>query len=254
MSSEPQIPTLPDGTPLILGLAEAGRMLLPNPEPTNQLLRALLQYSVPASATPEGKERLRAYHEALGRFVHEFARAETAVALTLRKYAGTKTEVAKVIFASTKIDVGSTQIKQIALATGAPKGARDDLEYVLQQLGIINGARNAILHYGAELVAEGTAFVSDAIKAKGEPTVFPISPTALNQMSHDANKIVTHLNFRHLGRPLPKGDHGLSELRKIFDAPWQYKHPTPPRLKTTKAESRRSRKRGSKLPRQHEPS
>ena len=91
-------------------------------------------YIVPASETPEGKERLRAYYEALGRFVDFFSRVETAVTLMLRLYAKTSPEIAKVVFAGARIETGSTYIKQLAEATKVAKEQRDDLENVLQQL------------------------------------------------------------------------------------------------------------------------
>ena len=114
------------------------------------LLLLFNPYRIPASQTPEGQKRLREYYEALGRFVDMFARAETAVALTLWHYAKTAPAIAKIVFAGTKTDLSSTYIRQIAQATGVSQKLRDDLEDVLQQLGIINRARNAVLHYGAE--------------------------------------------------------------------------------------------------------
>jgi hypothetical protein len=203
-------------------------------------------YNIPVSETPEGKERLRAYYEALGRFVDIFARVETAVTLTLWRYAKTSPEIAKIIFAGAKIELGSTYIKQLAEATGAPPEARDDLTNVLQQLGIINSVRNAVLHYGATSVAEGRAIVSNVLKAKGEPTVFPISPTALDEMTTDLRIIALHLNYRHLGRPLPRGSLGTETLDKALSAPWQYKHPVPPPARSKAAERPRSRKLGQK--------
>jgi hypothetical protein len=205
-------------------------------------------YNIPISQTPEGKERLRAYYEALGRFVDAFARVETAMALTLRLYAKTSGEIAKVIFAGARIETGSTFIKQLAEATKTAKEKRDDLETVLQQLGIINGARNMILHYGATSIAEGQGMVSDVLKAKGEPTVFPISPTALDQMSEDLRKISTHLNYRHLGRPMPRSALMLSYMAGVFESPWQYKRPVQPRARSKASEGLRTRKRGPKSP------
>jgi hypothetical protein len=181
-------------------------------------------YTVPASETKEGQERLRAYYEALGRFVDMFARVETAITLTLWHYAKTEPNIAKVIFAGAKVEVGSTYIKQLAEAINAPTEARDDLTDVLQQLGIINSARNFILHYGATSVAEGNAIVSNALKAKGEPTAFPVSPTLLDQMTADLRKITSHLNYRHL-KQSPTSDKDLNDLASVFYSPWQYKHP-----------------------------
>ena len=62
-------------------------------------------YSVPASETPQGKERIRAYHEALGRFIDMFSRAEAAVEYVLRHYAETSTRVALVIFQNAGISI-----------------------------------------------------------------------------------------------------------------------------------------------------
>jgi hypothetical protein len=208
------------------------------------------RYVVPASETPEGKERLQAYYEALGRFIDMFARVETAVALTLWAYAKVKPEIAKIVFAGARIELGSAYIKQLAEATGADHEACEDLGNVLQQLGIINGVRNAVLHYGAESVAEGRAGVSNAWKAKGEPTIFPISPTALDDMTADLRKIATHLNYKHLARPTPRGELGAETLESVLQAPWQYKHPVPPKAQTKEVRSRAPRKRGPKPPRQ----
>jgi hypothetical protein len=179
-------------------------------------------YRIPASQTPEGRKRLAEYYEALGRFVDVFSRVEAAVTLTLWHYAKAPPEIAKVVFSGTKVDVGSQYIKQIASATNVPQELREDLEDVLQQLGIINRARNYIMHYGAEpeSVARGNAIVSDALKAKGEPTSFPISPILLEQMTADLHKIITHLNVRHLGKRNP---HTL--LTDPIEAGWRYKQP-----------------------------
>jgi hypothetical protein len=207
-------------------------------------------YAVPASETKEGKERLRVYYEALGGFIDMFARVETAITLTLWAYAKTNQNIAKIIFAGAKIEISSKYIKQLADVTDSPKETRDDLDAVLQQLSIINGVRNDIVHFGATSITEGRAIVSNALKAKGKPTVFPISPTALDNMTADLLKIIFHLNYRHLGRSIPLSAFVLDALDKVLHSPWRYKHPVPPRIPSNKAEHQSSRKRGPKLPRQ----
>jgi hypothetical protein len=206
-------------------------------------------YTVPASETEEGKKRLSDYYEALGRFIDMFARVETAITLTLWHYAKTQPEMGKIIFAGSKIEACSTYIKQLAAASNADKELRDDLEGVLQQLGIINGVRNKVIHYGAESVAEGDAIVSDALKAKGEPDRFPISPPILDQMTADLTKIAAHLNEIHLKR-----HSGLTILGNPIHSAWRYKHPLPPKESTKKADNPRSRKRGPRPPRPPRPS
>jgi hypothetical protein len=219
--------------------------------PTPERLRKL--YKIRAGDTPEGRERLRAYYEALGRFIAMFAEVETAVTQTLWLYAGTRPTIAKVVFAGAKIDISLTYIKQLAEAVDAPQEARADLEYILQQLGIINGVRNAVLHYGATSIAEGNAVVSNALRAKSEPTVFPISPTALDEMTFDLRKIIYHLHYRHMGRQGPRGDYGKAVLDGALSAAWRYKHPTPPKTHPKGAQQKQPRKRDLKRPGQPRP-
>jgi hypothetical protein len=114
---------------------------------------AWLEYQVPISETKEGIERERAYYEALGRFVQIFAEVEKLVWQTLVNYVGTSPEVAKIVLTAGKVDQCAKYIKQIAAAINAPKEKRDDLELVLQQLCILNGVRDHILHYGATAIA-----------------------------------------------------------------------------------------------------
>jgi len=198
--------------------------------------KSRFNYKTPASATEEGQKRLQAYYEALGRFVDMFSRIETAVTLTLWAYAGTAPAIAKTILPGVRIDVGSKFIKELAKSTGAAPAARADLECVFQQLGIINGARNDLLHFGATSVAEGRAIVSNALKAKEEPREFPISPEALDDMTSDLRKIAAHLNYRHLGRPWPKAPLNRLALDDVLSAAWRYKHPVTPKTRSKKAQ------------------
>jgi adenylosuccinate lyase len=115
----------------------------------------LTAWLVPLSETKEGKKRLQEYYEALGRFTDMFSQVETAIALTLWYYAKLTKDIAIIIFAGARIEVSSSYIKQLAKVTGAKAELQHDLEYILQQLGIINGARNDIVHFGATSVAEG---------------------------------------------------------------------------------------------------
>jgi hypothetical protein len=132
--------------------------------------------------------------------------------------------------------------KAIAKATNVSNESLTDLENVLQQFGILRGARNDILHYGAEFIAEGKGLVSNAWKAKAKPTEFPISADALMHMETDLRKIIAHLG--------PKSDRDQKTLDDTLHSPWRYKHPAPLKSETKKQELRPDRKRGPKLPRQ----
>lgn len=192
-------------------------------------------YHIPAAETDEGKKRLEEYYSALGRFIDMFAQVETAVTFTLWHYAKTPPDIGKIVFASAKIEVSSTFIKQLAAATGTPKELLDDLEYILQQLAIINGNRNHIVHYGASAIAEGQGFVTNAFKAKGEPVTFPISPIALEEMTHDLRKISFHLRYRHYSGAHVRNGPGQEILQEVLRVPWRYKHPPQPKGSAKKA-------------------
>jgi hypothetical protein len=187
---------------------------------------------------------LQAYYEALGRFVQMFAEVEKIISQTLWFYAGTKAAVAKIIFAGTQSETAAGYIKAVAKATNASNESLDDLENVLQQFGIIRGVRNDILHYGAKFIAEGKGLVSNAWKAKAEPTEFPISADALLHMEKDLRKIIAHMGYRHLGRAPPKSAFGQKILDEALHSPWRYKRPSRLKPGTKKQELQPDRKRG----------
>jgi len=221
---------------------------------TNNSLAAARRYGTPVEQTAEGKERERTFFETLGRFVVRFADVEGAVSLTLWRYAKTPRAVSLHVFASTRIDQGSTLIKQLALATGASQEKRDDLAYVLQQLGVINGVRNSILHHGVDSIAEGAAKSSNWLKAKEAPFEIPVPPEHLEQMIADLNKITLHLLFNHSDRPKPLAP----ENRAIFDQTlrraWLYKFPAQKPAPAKKTESRSRKGQNPKSPDQPPPS
>lgn len=218
-----------------------------NTRPLNSLAR---WYRVPASETEEGKKRLQEYYSALGHFIDVFAQVEGVVSFTLWHYAKTVPEIAKIVFSGVKIDVSSTYIKQLAAATKAPQDRIDDLADVLQQLGIINGVRNMVVHYGARSVAEGHGIATNELRAKGEPTVFPISAILLQQMTADLRTILVRLRYKHLSVPKPRASENRQFLDELLSAPWQYKHPPQTKGSAKKAANQPPRKRGPKQPHQ----
>jgi hypothetical protein len=219
------------------------------------LLLNQAMYTVKASDTEEGKRRLQEYYSALGRFIDMFAQVETALTFTLWHYAKTPPEIAKIIFSGDRVDNSSQYIKQIAEATNATQDLRDDLTYIFDQLGIINGNRNHIVHYGAQSIAEGDGLVSNAFKAKGEPKEFPVSPTALDDMTADLRKISFHLRYRHYSGAnlhIHGNQDGAEALNDVLRAPWQYKPPPQTKSRSTKGAQARTQKRDQLQP--HRPS
>jgi hypothetical protein len=182
------------------------------------------RYEIPASETEEGKARERAYHEALGRFIDRFSRAEATIEYVLRHYAKTGPRVAVVIFSGVRMEAAVTFIRKLAPDAAISTEARAHLLDMLQQLNVINGARNNLLHFGAESIAEGSGFVTNELKrARGKATVFPISPETLDQMTDDLKAIIIHLLLDHAGRPALSPNTRALLLASMPSA-WRYKH------------------------------
>jgi hypothetical protein len=165
----------------------------------------------------------REYYTALGRFVHMYARVETALTLTLWHYARLKPEIAKIAFYNPGVEARITAITKMAKVKKISEESSEDLEDVFRQLRAINTARNSILHFGATSIANGNAIVSNALKAHGEPTIFPVSPPVLNLMTKDCRKIIAHLNYNHLGKS-PLSEDKKQVLAETLQSPWLYKY------------------------------
>jgi len=192
----------------------------------------------PASETKEGRARLKAYRLALGTFIEMFAKVEMAMHFTLRNYTKTDTGIARAVFSGVRAHAAADHLRRLAEIKVIGEGDWKALCPLLSQLQLINGRRNIILHYGAEKIAEGQGFATDALIALTLDSVrsFPISPTILRDMTHDLKKIFIHLYVDHLGRPPLRGRH--PSLTRVLLAAWRYKPPPSPRKKSQKSKLR----------------
>lgn len=187
-------------------------------------------YPTPARETPDGIKREQEYHAALGRFVDRFAHAEMTVPFVLRHYAKLPVATGRALLSGVRVDQAKSLLGRLADAEIMSKEDWGDLEPTLQHLGIINGRRNEILHHGAESVAEGRAFVTNALMALTEDriTSFAISPAILDDMTADLRKIILHLLTRHTGRPEMKAQSTRDWIASKLREPWRYKLPSSP--------------------------
>lgn len=166
------------------------------------------------------------YFEALGRFVDAFAEMETAMALTFWKFADVPRDIARAVFSGVRAKEAADQCRRIMEATGSTKKDFEDFKYLTDRLGLLNSARNDIIHYGAFSIGSDGAYVTNAIKAHVEKKVteFPVSPKILDQMRADAVKITFHLEYEYLGRAWPRSALARAALERALQSPWQYKH------------------------------
>lgn len=191
--------------------------------------------------TEEGKARLQEYRLALGTFVEAFAQVEAAIFYALSWHAKTRHSIAKAIFSGTRVEQAASFMRRLADANLIETAEWRELEPVLTQLHHINDIRNAILHYGAQGVAEGgRALIADALRALTvqKIRIFPISADILADLTYDCRKIYRHLIVRHSGRAAVVGKH--PELEAVLEGAWRYE---PPLQASSRPKERKNRPR-----------
>lgn len=174
------------------------------------------------------------YYEALGRFVDEFARAETTAYEVLRFHAKLRHGVAAALLSGVRASDTVNRLGRLHRAGAISEQEWKSLNAIFGHFNGIVSMRDMILHHGARSDSKGERYISNALKSitDEEARVVPISTDAINDMRHDLRKIIVHLRLFHLGRVLLRGKH--PHLDEIVRAPWRYKPPPSPRKKSTK--------------------
>lgn len=197
-----------------------------------------------------GERRILAYHQALGRFVHEFAGIEAMLQFVLRHYTKVSEDARRAVFSGVRINEAISFLRRLAAVKEIGDSDWATLKPLLDQLSIINDRRNALLHHGAKGIAEGRPVTSNDIVAltPGRVRAFPMSARSLKGMSDDLRQIWFGLSYYHVGpRWLPRGD-SKEWVEKELAAPWRYIPPRPkqnrPR-RTAKTAERPRRPRAS---------
>lgn len=196
----------------------------------------------PAAETDTGRERMRAYHCALGEFADAFARTELWTHFVLRWYTKTSASAALAVFSGVRTNEAANYFRRLAEVKIVPPKDWAELHPVVDQLSLIAKRRNDILHHGARDVAEGIGSVSNEALALTVDRVqsFPISPEILADMTADLRKIDAHFLLRHMGRPALRGKH--PELERVLASAWRYKPPEQSRTQTSPAPKSRTRR------------
>ena len=177
------------------------------------------------------------YFDALGKFVHEFSRAEATTYGVLRYYAKLSNPVAAALLSGIRANDIISSLRRLCEAGAISEATWLVLQPLFNQFNAINTARNMILHFGAMTTAGGERYVTTGLKAVREEDAktMPISKDILDDMRLDLRKIIVHLRLNHRGLPPPRAKH--PSLDAIVSAPWRYKPPQEPRGKAKKIKS-----------------
>ena len=176
-------------------------------------------------STDEGQRRQAEYHYTLGKFVDQFARVESVVAIALMWHAKISQKRARAVFSGVRMDVATGHLRRLASIDAISPSEWAQMEPVVTQIGHLNTARNLILHYGGRDIASGGGHVSDARSALMSDKVrhILISPTILERMTCDLNKAYAHFALLHCGRKNLASQY--PEAAPLLSQPWLHKPP-----------------------------
>jgi hypothetical protein len=167
-----------------------------------------------------------AYYETLGRFIQGFANTEGTINGALREFSKVTGPVARAIFSGTRAETAKQFITRILDAENYSQGIKDELKNVFDQLGLINSARNDIVHYGTQFEETDRFIVTNADRAHlpSRVSTMAVSAKILEQMMADLNKISLTIVVRTMGLNDPKAASQLGHvLAPLLQRPWQYK-------------------------------
>lgn len=95
-----------------------------------------------------GNPNRKAFNEALGGFLHDFAVLERNVFEALEKATAVSHNIGSIIFSGVRLAAAISHLRKIAEADNWPKGRRDAVVAWTAQLEKIIKLRNDLLHYG----------------------------------------------------------------------------------------------------------
>jgi hypothetical protein len=185
-----------------------------------------LKVSRIANDESDGVASVEAYYQALGRFVHTFAKVELAVFFVLRHYARIPMDAARALLSGIRADQTQGMLRRLQEVGLIDRAKWEDVDRVLKQFSEINKFRNDLLHDTTILSETGRGVVSNIGKAlhEGKFEQSMVSPGILDNATSDLRKITLYLNVKHTGRRDPGGLRIAAYLRE----PWLYKRQSSP--------------------------
>ena len=159
----------------------------------------------------------------LGRLIHEFSRVEFFLQYALRQFSGMTPEVSGAVSGEFRVAAAKDAINRVLVAKGDLE-IRDRLKGPFDQLGVINGVRNDIVHWGALDDGSVDFLVSNSQRlfAPERLREFRVSLRDLRAMSLDLFRISSHL-IDEIRGPVP--DEHDEEWAKVRELKWLYRPP-----------------------------
>ena len=168
-------------------------------------------------------EPYKEYWSTLGTFIHAFSLTEARLLSLLRHLARIEPLIGGAMLSGVRVDAGKDYINRILEATGKTE-IKQRLERPFAQLGVVNGVRNHIIHWGARHDGKGGLLVSNAFQNPAESRLneFRVSSDDVKHMTADLFRISALLLLEELPVFPPEI---LSD--RFLRGPWSYKPPPP---------------------------
>ena len=169
---------------------------------------------------------MKAYWQALGEFVTQFAQTEKAFQGVYWRYAGVSVRVGQALMSGLRLREMISLLPRALDVLKVDDPARADLDDVMVHLGPIIAARNDILHWGTEFT-DGEEFkVHNKHIAHLQERVreFTVSVATLEAMTADLSKASAHL-ILHLLSGFADSHALASSFADELNAAWRYKSP-----------------------------
>ncbi len=109
-----------------------------------------------------------AYFEALGRFVHAFAKAESMTHFSFSVYAKLDSEVARAIKGGMRLKELMPLIRRLMELNGYGEEDKAEVKDLFEQFNRISILRDTLLHRGADVMTDGTLHSSNAATARAK--------------------------------------------------------------------------------------
>ena len=187
--------------------------------------------------TPEGQknaEAIKLYDQAVGQFVLMFAAIEGSLFALLGCLSGAPIEMAKVLFSGTRAHEAMDKIKSVMkarkLRKHSPEFEAEISSYLtplLDQLGVINGMRNHLLHYGTQDAYAEEPTVSNWMRALDDEKLKEVKMprSDLEKMSADLGAATVIIAFIGHRLTFPNMQPPEKAIRECSQPSWTYKSP-----------------------------
>lgn len=163
------------------------------------------------------------YYLALGLFVQRYAGIEARLQTLLWRYAEVPPEVARSIFSGVRVDQAMSFVKRLHKSREIEMHPM--MIDTLDQIGVINTARNLIIHYGAKFDKGEPQFVSNRRIANRPEDAqwFPISVQTLDALTADISHIHLRINLL-VQHDRMKQERFEKGVERMMQRAWRYKH------------------------------